>query len=383
MKRGLVYLLVALVFAALLGTLVARDPGYVLVSYDGMSLQTGLWVMLAMLAVLIAAVYYLLRLFNVVGRSAAGIRAWRLGRASSRTGRLTARGLVYFQEGDFERAERFLQSGAGGDANAAVNYLYAAKAADAQGKGEQREAYLRQAREADAESHQAVAVAAAEMALSRGEYREALRNLDGVKSSGAVLWLKARALQGTGDWTALTTLMPALRKAGPANADLPVLQKRVALECLSAAATDDARTAVYKKLPDDMRRDPDVVTRYCGGLQDETRAEAAIRAALKRDWCDALLVLYGSLGRVTLARRIKTAEGWQKVHPDDAALQLCLGELHEANGDKEKARAAYQRSLDLEGSPAASRQLGRLLAFDGDYKKSNEYLNQALNQKEV
>ena len=115
--------------------------------------------------------------------------------------------------------------------------------------------------------------------------------------------------------------------------------------------------------------------------KSETEAEAAIRSVLKHGWYPALVSLYGGLGRETLPRRLKTAEGWQKSHPDDPAVQLCLGELYEASGDKEKALSAYQRSVDLNNSPAANKHLGRLLAFEGNYKKSNEYLIQALNSK--
>lgn len=382
MKRSLVYLLIVIVVAGVLGTLIAKDPGYVLISYGGMSLQTGLWVMLTMLAVLIAVIYYLLRLFKVVGRSAAAWRNWRESRAMNRSARLTARGLMYFQEGDFERAERFLKNGAATTIGSAVNFIYAAKAADAQGKGEQRETYLRQARAAENDAGRAIAIASAEMAITRGEFQKALSALDSVKSSPGVTRLKRRALLALEDWQSLSDLMPELRKSGMDKADIDELQKKVALARLTAPDTSDAALgAVYKKLPDSVKFDQAVLLAYCRRLESETAAEAAVRAALKHAWYPELVALYGGLGRETLTRRIKAAEGWQQQHADDAALQLCLGELYEANGDKQKAVSAYQRSVELGNSPVAGKHLGRMLAFEGDYKKSNEYLIQALNAK--
>jgi len=44
MKRSLVVLLVLIVAAGWLGTLIAEDPGYVLITYGEHSVQTGLWV---------------------------------------------------------------------------------------------------------------------------------------------------------------------------------------------------------------------------------------------------------------------------------------------------------------------------------------------------
>ena len=55
MKRTMIFLLVIIALAAWLGTLAAKDPGYVLVSYDGATLQSGLWVMLALVTAAIFA----------------------------------------------------------------------------------------------------------------------------------------------------------------------------------------------------------------------------------------------------------------------------------------------------------------------------------------
>ena len=57
MRRVLTYLVVALVVGGAVGTLMSRDPGYVLVSYENMSLETSLW--FALLALIVG--YYLLR----------------------------------------------------------------------------------------------------------------------------------------------------------------------------------------------------------------------------------------------------------------------------------------------------------------------------------
>jgi len=379
MKRSLIYLLIATVAAGWLGTLIARDPGYVLVSYHGAYLQTGLWVMLAMLLLFVVAIYYLLRLFGVVRATTGNWRSWWGGRARSRSEELTATGLTCFQEGDFERAERFLRTGADHATNPAVNYVYAARAADAQGKAEDRENYLRKAVEADGAARLAVAVAGAEMAVARGEFQRALSCIEGVKENETVLNVRAEAMLGLKDWQGVSDLMPQLRKTAKNKQSLIDLQRRIAIERLSAeGVTDEDRTAVFRKLSEEMKRDPEVVGTYCRHLESEKDAEAAIRAALKREWNAALLERYGSLGQETLARRVKAAEGWLKEHGDDAALHLCLGLLYEADGNKERAKAAYQKSIDLKNSPAASRGLGRLLAFDGDYRKSSEYLNLAL-----
>ena len=59
MKRGLFILLIVIVVAGYLGTLIARDPGYVLVAYNGYSMQTSLWVLVGLFLGFFLAAYLL------------------------------------------------------------------------------------------------------------------------------------------------------------------------------------------------------------------------------------------------------------------------------------------------------------------------------------
>ena len=49
MKSGLLLLAIAIVLGGLVGMLVVQDPGYVLVSYADMALETSLWFALMLL----------------------------------------------------------------------------------------------------------------------------------------------------------------------------------------------------------------------------------------------------------------------------------------------------------------------------------------------
>ena len=59
MKRSLIALMLVISIAVVLGTLVAKDPGYVLIAYGDQSIQTGLWVFLALLLTMVTAGFYL------------------------------------------------------------------------------------------------------------------------------------------------------------------------------------------------------------------------------------------------------------------------------------------------------------------------------------
>ena len=380
MKRTLFYLLIVVVFAGWIGTLVARDPGYVLISYDGATLQTGLWVMLAMLCVLALAIYVFVRLSNTLRGVTGRLKNWGGDRKRLKASQLTTQGLIYFQEGNFERAEKFLLSGAKNHESPAINYIAAAKTADVRGDSEAREAYLRLATSLNSGAQQAVAKASAEMALARGEWQACIDHLAGSKDNLSVLMLKKDALFQLEQWDVLALLIPQLRKLGR-DSTLDGLEKQILLHRLGEEALgDQQRLAIFRKGPESLRQDEQVILALCDVIQSEKESESALRNALKKSWRAALVEAYGSLGKETLQLRLKTAEGWQKSHPDEPALQHCLGQLYEASGDRDKAKKAYEKSIENGNTTNASQHLANLLAFDGDFKKSNEYLRLALSE---
>ena len=208
MKRGLLFLLVIIAVAGYLGTLIARDPGYVLVAYEGYSLQTSLWVLVGLFLGLFLAAYILFRSVNLVRFGSGVVREWREARKEARTIRLTQKGLRLLTEGEFDRARKFLD-GAGEDSDArGINFLSAAKAANNQGDHQARETYLRRAVETDPSLSRAAIVLSAELALRRKDPAAALIALDSIKLNGYAAELKLQALKMSGDWRASMVALP-------------------------------------------------------------------------------------------------------------------------------------------------------------------------------
>jgi len=378
MKRTLVAILVVVVLAGWIGTLISRDPGYVLVSYDGSSLQTSLWVALGLLSFLMVTLYYGLRITKILSSSESYWRSWRTDRKKNRSFDLTAKGMRFFNEGDFERAEKFLVSGAENNSQPAVNYIAAARAADKLDKLDQRELYLRNAEEADAKISQAVAIASAEMRAARGEWQRCLEILAPLKPSAVITALRQQAFLELKDWKSLLELLPSVKKRSSLDAFL-ALEKKVVLGRFSEGGlTNDSLKIIYKKLSAATKSDSKVVLAYCQASSSDQESEGVLRHAIKENWQSALVQQYGDLGTETLQKRSKQVQTWLKGHENDAALQLCLGKISQAQGERSKAREAFEKSLSLESTDEANELLAGLLAFDGDYAKSNDYLKAAL-----
>ncbi|MCZ6501551.1 MAG: hypothetical protein O6945_03445 [Gammaproteobacteria bacterium] len=381
MKRSLLVVLIVIVFAGWLGTLISRDPGYVLISYDGSSLQTSLWVAIGLLAVIVGVVYYGMRLTRFIVNSGGHWNNWRDDKKKSRAHDLTAKGIKLLMEGDFERAERFLVSGAENNSSPAINFLEAARAADKLNDVEKREAHLRRATEADSTINQAAALVSAEMSAARGEWSKCLSTLSMMKSNDVVMSLRKQALFELKEWQDLLALLPELKKSLGKESFL-AFEKDLALARIAdPSVSEDTLQNIFRSLSVDLKKDSDVVLAYCKVINNDKQAEVVLRRAIKDNWQPGLLECYGSLGNETQTKRLKQAESWLKHHADDASLQLCLGKIYESQGDLGKAREAYEKSIDLKGSKEANEQLAGLLAFDGDYAKSNDHLKTALQFK--
>ncbi len=377
MRRTLLLWLLVLVVAGVIGTLAARDPGYVLLSYDGTTLQTGLWVFIAGLVVLGFSVVLLLRLWRSMFSTAQKFQRWQQDRALNRSIEHTSRGLVYLQEGNLERAEKFLMSGANHQPQPVINYLNLAKAANGQDKAEMREKYLRLATEADKNASNAIAILRAELALERKAYAECLSSLENIADSNKGLYLKASALDQLEDFAALEVLLPKLRKVLPSAAYSEIETRVVLAGIRSDSATEEQRLGAYRAASETVRHNPLVVAELCKFVTAEKDLEVILRKILKQSWQPDIVESYGELGDAHVQKRLKTALAWRDQHPLDPGLHYCIGRLQQLNGETDAARESFQKAVDGNGHTLASQELAALYADAGDHKKSNEILNLA------
>lgn len=369
MNRALLILLVVVVAAGYLGTLIARDPGYVLVAYDGFAMQTSLWVLLGLLLFITLVAYVLLRVTGVMRRAPAAYRDWRGLKKTQKAYDLTFKGQRLLAEGEYERARKFLDSGSPSNEAKALNFLAAARAADQMGDGAARESYLRQAEELAPEFTRAKNVVAAELAIARGEPEAALPLLEDAKLNEHILHVKQQAIQATGRWSDTLAALPEIRSADPAGA--LSLEKTAAISGLADdSLSDEDRHNLFRHLSAELKKDPGLIALYVRGLEDRDVVEPVLRAALKKSWDAELVALYGDMGDGSLGIRLKNAESWQKSHSTDPALQYCLGRIYEQSGEPSLAKECYARSVDLGGPIDATIRLAELMAAAGQFERS-------------
>lgn len=370
--------LLALVAGVGIVALIETEPGYLLVAYAGYTVETSFWVGIVIIAVIVLALYALLRFIARLWSSPRSVLDWASERRLRQSQRLTTRGLISFTEGNWAQARRLLLRGARYHEAPLLNYLLAARASYRLEEPEAVRGYLLKAAESDQDAAMAVDLTHAEMQVNAGQFRDALHTLAAAAENPSrrpyVLQLLYRAHEGLGNHEALMKLLPELRRQGvrPAQ-ELDALEASLCHSILQEdAASGDAAAvhARWKSLPAWLRDDLTEQLHYYEALLacgETAKVEKTLVRRLRRQWDPGLLLLYGRIPREGAQKQLSIARGWLKQHGDDPDLLLTLGRLAMQERLWQQAREYLERSHRLRPSEETCLELGRLLTAVGDH----------------
>jgi len=364
MRYG-IWALAALVIGAFGAHFLLQDRGYVLISFVGYNIEMSVPVLVAALVLLYAAVRVALRIWQAprqLGQALAGQRARRAG------ARLT-RGLIHMTEGDFRRGERLLTDGLQGNDAKLVNYLMAARAAEAQGSPQRRDEWLELAREVEPKAWAAVLLTQAELQLKAGDHRAAIGTLARIEERKpnhvACLALLAETYLVLGDRKNLGKLLPRLARSKLSPDKLaPLLAEALEAMCHEPEFDRDALKQIWSPLPISLRRRPALIRSRALLLDKLGRGGEAVKvltSALKRDWDRNLILTFGEVRGSDTLKQLRQAEGWLKQRAEDAALLMTSARLCMANELWGKARSYLESSIAIEPEPGAYALFGELL----------------------
>ncbi len=390
MTRRVVGLFLLAALAGSVGTLIARDPGYVLLVWSDFSFETSFWFAGVLLLLALLALRGALALFDLVFGSRSGVRAWNAGRLQRRAQRRTATGLLARARGDFAAARKALEGSAAHAAEPVLNHLEAARAAQAMGDVPGRDGHLRDALEADPKATLVVGIAQAELQLDGGQWEQALATLLELRreapKNAHVLQMLRRALEEVGDAEGLLGLIPDLRRAKVPEEALARLERESWITYLAEvdAEGEDAPAAVkavWETVPKALRSDAVLLAAVAArldGVGDGDAAAGLLKSALEKNWNPQLVEVYGRIAGGDAAARAKQATRWAKAHPGEPMLELTRARLALRAERFGEARAHYASSLSLRETPEVCAELGRLEVRLGDAERGAELLERAL-----
>jgi len=385
--RFLVAALLVLGTAILLTLLAHRDPGYVLISYGGWSIESSLSLFLVAMVLVIAVSYTAVRLLSATWHLPHHLNYWQRQRRLARSIRRTNRGLIALAEGNWAQAEKDLSRAAKISETPLINYLGAARAAQKQHAETRRDQYLSQAYTSMPEAELAVGLTQADVQLSQGQLEQALATLRHLRSIAPkhtyVLYLLKKLYEQLQSWDDLLELIPELRRLHILDpSEFEALEHEVHRNRL-ASASDQLETLqqCWEVVPKALRQAPDLIHDYASQLLKlgaEQDAERILRNVVKKHWDLQLIRLYGQVRGEDLSQQLYTAEYWLKQHEQNPELLLTLGRICLYSQLWGKARSYLEASLGMDPRGETYCELGNLVLQLGDTEQATRYFHQGL-----
>ena len=269
--------------AVLIGTLVSRDPGYVLIAYGPYQLQTSIWMMLG----LVIAAWFLVRLVVSIIRQALGIgqhwQEWQARRERLKARRFVLRAWSLSQIGETERANKYL-------ATLDQNEDWRDWAELMQGAlGTDRESSTANAEDATLEAREWLKI---EQLMSVGGFSEAFARLDALPKNRSTGERAVDIALGASDLGLLKKALGWVKKIDRLPTETQI---GVHLARAGSAADDAARSAWLELLPGLHPHQDLKLLHVLQDIKAVGAREEAARALVKRWPQYGMYLIYGLL----------------------------------------------------------------------------------------
>lgn len=381
-----ILLLIFIALCVFVGIGIAKDPGYLFMSYLNWTVEMPLWLGIGLMFFSVLLVYLFIRLASALIEAPKATKAWLRDRRLQRVRRRTVRGYIAFAEGSWKEAEKLLVKSSDKEHTAVINYLCAATCAQKQGKISVRDDYLRLAHESDSRADLAIGITQARLQLESAQLEQGLATLKRLHrlnpSHDFLLELLEQVLVQLKDWEGLIEILPSLkhRHLLPERT-LAKISQAAYLGLLQACTTDPDKKLIWQRIPAELRIDADILVQYLPVLiheNDMITAENLIKHSLRKTWDTRLVRFYGRIQIPDLDRQIKYAEAWLKPHPEDPAVLLCLGRLYASKQMWGHARELLEMSRSIQPSPETDFVLGQVYEGLGDHSSAAKCYEQGL-----
>lgn len=391
MRKLLLWLVLSLCAGGVLYQFMLRDKGYVLVSYGGTSVETTLWMLIAVFVVVALVLWLIAFLLKAGIKTVSGIVSGLSNRREKKARKLAGEGLLDYLEGHWSRARLQLERSAAKTDAPMLNYLLAARAASEEGDHNKASDNLAKAETSADSDALVIEITKARLHIQAGHYEEALAALMRCRKKDPrhplVLNMLRTVYEKLGAWDELNELLPILKTTSVLTGDeFEALQEQVYADQLtrfrdSQEIDSEKAGQLWKSMSKNLKRRSRLLGIYVDILVEsgrESEAERLLREGLKRDWHEELVTRYGCIRGEDLEKQLLLAENWLKSRPGNGNLLLSLGRISLSNELWGKAREYFAGAIEQGRGPEAYAEQARLLAHLGEYEESNNFYQQGL-----
>lgn len=354
-------------------TILAENPGYVLIMREPWSIETSVTMFILGLFISFIIFYLLIRLLNKLISVPEGVRRWQRLRSKDQAIEYTRNGLVETIKGNWTQAEKLLTKKLEDNPLAELNLLSAAWNAQQRDEYQKRDNYIAEASKLgnspSDDTEMAIGIAQCTMQHQAGQTEQALataRSLSEVAPNNpAIMRSLIKLLEQTEQWQELLSVIARTSRHHPLNEnELSTIQTLAATKLLASSNNISDLEQNWEILPRSSHKQTAVIASYCRGLlrfDKHNEAESLLRSALKKQWSEELIEIYGQVKTDDPGAQLKYAESLLAEHPTDSQLMLCMGRLAIQNQLWGMARSFLEVAVQNGDNNEAFLELARLL----------------------
>lgn len=388
--RLLIIIFCALVLAIGIASIAASSDGQLIITLKDWTIQTSLTFFVITLVFLFIAMYLLLKAVEAVWKMPQSINRWKYFRNQRRSEKYLVQGLHSLFEGNWRQAENKLNKGVNFSRNPLINYLGAARAAQQMGNVAKRDNYLKCAYEKGLNDDSIViGLTQAELQLNQQQKEQALATLKNLHEKFPdhvqVNLMLMELHYDLNDWDEVINLIPALGRKKVISAEILKARQLGAyagkLLQASQSGGKENLDKMWEQIPGKIKNEIYLIEIYTTEklkFADSASCEVLLRNALKRNWDNNLIRLYGLVDSKDPNKQLKFAENQLSDHARDPVLLLTLGRLSLRNSLWGKARSYLEDSIDIEPMPDTYHELANLHEKQGEHVAANVYYQEGL-----
>lgn len=305
----------------------------------------------------------------------------------------TRRGLIEFSEGNWKRAENYftkaITNPLSDNETSLLNYLIAARAAQELGASERRDDYLREAQKTLPEANIAIELTQSQLQILDGQWEQALATLNHLHSLAPnhayVTKLLTKVYLELKDWRHLEEWLPKIRRQkildDKAFEQLENTVYSGLLNQKEQSANEDALKNLWHDFPKAIRKRGNIVAIYVTRLLEvnaHCEAEKQCREALKHEWNNTLILLYGQCVVSDIESQLRFAESFLKFYPNNPHLLSALGRIYYRRQLWGKAKSCFLKSVQIQPEAPIYAALGELSEKLNEPNEASQYYKAGL-----
>lgn len=404
------WLLVAVIVGAIAGAGWLLDPGYLLVRYGGVVLETSIAIAVLILVVGIWVSIWVAQLLRRGLKTTTRLADWQHSKAMLAQHEQQKKALLATLGGDWEQSfkalhaeDQILSDSAEAQQRRFIRTALAAHTAHARGDFAERDRVLRASKNVVLELPTLGPLLVAQWYLESGDIKNASKPLHqvlAVSKKNARAWSMLASVHiASKDWEEAEKCWAMLKKLGqPYYTGLrfhafdfqrqDVFANPIAADSLMLAKLLARRAGAlkeYQELAPAQRRNIAFLTawaRELGVSQRGSEGAAVLAAALDEAWDPSVFSQWSELALAAPEDGLQRASGWAKGRTQDAHVQEVLGLLASHSEQWATAKDYFEAALKLLPEKAHAkvrlyRQLGSVWRSLGDDHRALQYFSQA------